>query len=875
MAENKSQGFVNLKAIHDIQVSGSIQTMLRDVRSIRAELEQIIKDASKAKFELSRQNKKIEKDVSAESGDINKNEGLRETPSSEQALNFAKNEDGTDKKSLKNDNSNFKAQNFKDFRSNANSSDNQSKFTNQRQFGDRKDNKFNSQNSKFNGQNRQDFQNRFNSAGGAKKPNQQGNGFQNRFNQDGKSSFGQKPNFNAKGSFASSKGNNFKSFTSAPDFVVPEQQTRTFGNKNKSPNRQIEEKRQVVNKKNLSTKNVFVNNGDDFEEMRMGSRKLIKTKKEKEVFVAPVIDHAIISTEKVTVKTLSEKTGRPATEIVKQLMLLGVMANINSSVDFETAELVMSELGVTLELKLDKSFEEQLKDLSTEDSDKDLKPRPPVVTVVGHVDHGKTSLLDAIRKTNVVSGEAGGITQRIGAYSVVAGGRKITFIDTPGHAAFTSMRARGAKVADIAILVVAADDGIMPQTIEAINHVKAANIPMIVAINKIDKPEANIERIKQQLAENNVLPEEWGGDAILVPISAKQGTNIDKLLETINLVTDVQELKANPNKMANGVIIEAELDKNRGPVASVLVQNGTLKVGDNIVCGLTYGKVRAMFDYNGKSVKQAGPSDAVSVLGFQDVPSAGDLVFAVDEKLSKQVIEERKDKIKEDRTNSTSGVSLDDFMSKVNEGKLKNLNIIIKADVQGSVEALKQTLTSIENEEVRVVAIHSGAGFVTESDVLLAKASDAIIIAFNVKVGPKAELLAKTQNVEIKKYSVIYNVVDDINLAISGMETVKYEEVIIGHGEVRAMFKLSSVGYVVGTYITDGKATRNCFARVFRGDELVCESQVESIKIVKDDKAEVAKGFECGIRLKDGGAQVKEEDRLEFYINQPIKKKEK
>ena len=833
MAENKSKGFVNLKAIHDIQVSGAIQTMLRDVRGVKIQLEQILNEVEKYKKEIA-----IKQQVA------NSQPTPIETKNEEISIAHKTETSEENKIEYQNKKTSFRERPaFSDRNSNFKEKRN---FTNQdnRTFNS---NRFNNNNSKFNNQNRQQ---------------------NNKFAENNKP-FLNKQNNTPKGSFASSKGNNFKSFT--PEFVVPEQ-TRTFGNKNKSPNRQIEEKKQVVNKRNLNSKNVFVNNGDDFEEMRMGSRKLIKTKKEKETFVAPVIDHAVINTEKVSVKTLSEKSGRPVTEIVKQLMLLGVMANINSSVDFETAELVMSELGVTLELKLEKSFEEQLKDLSTEDNDKDLIQRPPVVTVVGHVDHGKTSLLDAIRKTNVVAGEAGGITQKIGAYSIVAGGRKITFIDTPGHAAFTSMRARGAKVADIAILVVAADDGIMPQTVEAINHIKAANIPMIVAINKMDKQDANPERIKQQLAENNVLPEEWGGDTILVPISAKQNMGIDKLLDTINLVTDMQELKANPKKMANGVVIEAELDKNRGPVASVLVQNGTLRVGDNIVCGLTYGKVRAMFDHKGKPVKEAGPSDAVSVLGFQDVPYAGDLVFAVDEKLSKQVIEERKDKIKEDRANSTSGVSLDDFMSKVNEGKLKNLNIIIKADVQGSVEALKQTLTTIENDEVRVVAIHSGAGFVTESDVLLAKASDAVIIAFNVKVGPKAELLAKTQKVEIKKYSVIYDVVDDINLAISGMETVKYEQVIIGHAEVRAIFKLSSVGYVVGSYITDGKATRNCFVKVFRNSELICEDQVESLKIVKDDKAEVAKGFECGIRLKEEGDKVKVEDTLEFYINEPIKK---
>lgn len=830
MAENKNQGFVNLRAIHELQVGGSIQSLLRDIRSTKIQLDQLFSDlnAEKKKFD---EQKKIKAEQVVETIASPEIAPLKEEPVFDKKQEFNKTFDKTE------------------HRNSQKSFNNDKPFNKEKSFN--KDGNF-AKNPNFQNRNNQNPRNNFN-------------------NRNDQKPFGNKQFNSPKGTFASSKGNNFKSFTAEP-IVMPEQ-TRTFGNKNKSPNRQNldEKKQQITTKRNLSNKNVFVNNGDDFEETRMGSRKLIKTKKEKPTFIAPVIDHAIINTEMVTVKTLSEKTGKPATEIIKKLMMLGIMATINSVVDFETAELALSDMGVTLELKLDKTFEEQLKDLTEEDKEEELIVRPPVVTVMGHVDHGKTSLLDAIRKTNVVSGEAGGITQRIGAYTITASGRKITFIDTPGHAAFTAMRARGAQVTDVAVLVVAADDGIMPQTIEAINHIKAASVPMIVAINKMDKPGANPERIKQQLAEQNVLPEEWGGDTIIVPISAKQGIGIDKLLETILLVADVQELKANPNRMAKGVIIEAELDKNRGPVASILVQNGTLKVGDNIVCGLTYGKVRAMFDDNGKSVKNAGPSEAVSVLGFQDVPNAGDIVVAVDEKLSKQVIEERKDKIKEDRTLSTSGVTLDDFMSKINEGKLKSLNIIIKADVQGSVEALKQTLTAIENEEVRVACVHSAAGFVTESDVILAKASSAIIIAFNVKVGPKAEMLAKTQNVEIKHYKVIYDVVDDITAAINGMQTIKYEQVVIGHAEVRAMFKLSSVGFVVGSYITDGKATRNSIARVYRNGELVVESPVESLKIVKDDKAEVAKGFECGVRLEDGSL-VKEGDTLEFYINEPIKK---
>ena len=799
MAEqNKSGGFINLKKIHDIQVSGAVQALIRDLRSTRIQLEHVLSEALKLKHKNSLEQKEEPKPQ------------VEVEPKVEQAA--PKQEFVADQKRQFN-----ASQTGREF----NKDKNFKKQAPQKQF------------SKPFGQKE-----------GQKEP-QRGAGF------------------------ASSKGNNFRSFA-APDIVIQEN-TRNFGNKNKSSSRDLDEKRQPTSRRNTQNyKNVFVNNSDGFEEVRMGSRKLIKTKKEKApAFVAPTIDHAVITSEHITVKALSEKTGKPATEIIKKLMILGIMATINSVIDFETAELVASELGITLELKLEKTFEEQLKEMTSKEESGNLVERPPVVTVMGHVDHGKTSLLDAIRKTNVVSGEAGGITQKIGAYSIVAGGKKITFIDTPGHAAFTSMRARGAQVTDVAILVVAADDGIMPQTEEAIAHIKSANVPMIVAINKMDKPEANPERVKQQLADKGVLPEEWGGDTIFVPISAKTGMGIDKLLETIHLVAEVQELKADPTRMATGVVIEAELDKNRGPVASVLVQNGTLRVGDNIVSGLTYGKVRAMYDENGKAVKEAGPSICVSVLGFNEVPSSGDSVAAIDEKLSKQVIEERKAKIKIEKASTTSGVSLDDFMSKVNEGKLKSLNIIIKADVQGSVEALRQTTDTIRNEEVKVNCIHSAAGFVTESDVILAKASDAVIIAFNVKTGPKAAALAKAEKVEIKNYSIIYEVVDDLTAAITGMKTIKYEQVVIGHAEVRAVFKLSSVGHVVGCYITDGKATRNSFARVFRGDELICENQIESLKIVKDDKAEVVKGFECGIKIKDANL-VKVDDKIEFYINQPI-----
>ncbi len=826
MSENKSNGFVNLKKVHDIQVSGSVQAIIRDLRSTRIQLEHTI---SKVKELLKNRNLIQEKEQKEKSEiQITKVENELEI---NEIVNVTNN---INLKEKQNENKLNKFDKSKVYEN-----QNNSKFVDYKQ----KQNSFNKP---------------FNKTGAYEQRN---NNFKNR-------------NEIKKTGFASSRGNNFRSFT-APDIVLHENNNRKYeNNKNKNNRENIEEKKQPNIRKNQSNyKNVFVNNSDGFEEMRMGSRKLIKTKKEKvETYVAPVIDHAIITSENISVKTLSEKTGKPATEIIKKLMILGIMANINSVIDFETAELVASELGITLELKLEKTYEEQLlENAKTEDSE-NLVERPPVVTVMGHVDHGKTSLLDSIRKTNVVSGEAGGITQKIGAYSIIHKGKLITFIDTPGHAAFTSMRARGAKVTDLAILIVAGDDGVKPQTEEAIAHIKAANVPMIVAVNKMDKPESNIDRVKQQLADKGVLPEEWGGDTIFVPISAKTGMGIDELLENILLVSEMQELKADPSKRASGVVIEAELDKNKGAIASVLIQNGTLKVGDNVVSGITYGKVKALYDENGKSLKQAGPSVCVSVLGLNEVPNSGDLVFAIDEKLSKQVIEERKSKLKIEQSKLTSGVSLDDFMSKVNEGKLKSLNIIIKADVQGSVEALKQTLTSIRNDEVKVVSVHNGAGFVTESDVILAKASDAIIIAFNVKTGPKAMQLAKKENVEIKNYNIIYEVVEDLTKAISGMQTTKYEEVVIGEAQVRAIFKLSSSGYIVGCYITDGKVTRNCSARVYRNDELICDNQVESLKIMKDDKSEVLKGYECGIKIKDANL-VRVDDKIVFYVNQPIKNK--
>ena len=834
---NQNQILNNLKTIHTLQSSGSILSFLRDIRASRVQTESLqAKIASKLK-EKQAEAVKI-KEQKVEEPQTAKTEIKPEVEVKEEAKTIIQNVN------IKNDEKK--------------SPNNNQKQNYNNRFDRNNKNQNNNRNQNFN----QNYKNQ------PRNDNQNYNqNFKNRI--DGqKSNFDYKNKFGGnKSSFASTKVNNFRSFVPTESSAVLATPERQVGNKNKTPSRQLEEKRQV-NKKLLQKRNQYL---DDYEEDRMGSRKLIKTKKKEEkVFVAPAIENAVITTENVSVKVLSEKTGKPVTEIIKQLMLLGIMATINSTIDFTTAELVAGELGVKLEQKLDKTMEEKLQDATNIEIDNEgAVPRPPVVTVMGHVDHGKTSLLDAFRKTKVALGEAGGITQKIGAYVTQYNGQKITFIDTPGHAAFTAMRARGAKVTDIAILVVAADDGIMPQTIEAINHIKAAGVPMIVAINKMDVQGANPERVKQQLAENGVMPEEWGGDAIIVPCSAKTGVGLDELLNMVLLVAEMQDLKANPDKMATGVVIEAELDKNRGPVATVLVQNGTLRVGDSFVSGLTFGKVRAMFDENGNKMKEAGPSMPVSVLGFYEVPESGSQVYVVSEKFSKDLIEERKNKIKEERTHSTSGVSLDDFMTKVNEGKLKNLNIIIKADVQGSVEALKQTLTAIKNDEVKVVCIHSGAGAVTESDLVLAKASDAIIINFNLKTSGKITQMAESMGVEIKNYNVIYTVVDDITAAIKGLMTVKYNEEIIGHAEVRAVFKLSSVGLVAGSYITDGKVQRGAGARLIRNGEVIETTEISALKIQKDDKAEVNYGYECGIKLRDV-KELKEGDIIEAFIKVKI-----
>ena len=576
--------------------------------------------------------------------------------------------------------------------------------------------------------------------------------------------------------------------------------------------------------------------------------------------------------ESITVKDLAAELKKTSAEVIKKLFGFGIMATINNDLDFDTAFLVAEEFGVTA-IKKEEVKEEDILFDESEDKEEELQTRPPVVVVMGHVDHGKTSLLDAIRKTNVIEGEAGGITQAIGAYMVNINGRDITFLDTPGHEAFTSMRARGAQITDIAILVVAANDGVMPQTVEAINHAKAAGIPIIVAVNKIDLPEANVDKVKQELMKYELVPEEWGGDTIYVPISAKKNQNIDELLEMVLLQADVLELKANPKKQAKGAVIEARLDKAKGPIASILVQRGTLDVGDTIVVGSSIGRIRAMKNDKGQKVKKAGPSTPVEVMGLTEVPESGDVFYEVkDEKMAKHLIERRKRAQREKSINQMAPVTLDNLFSQMEQGNLKQLNIIVKADVQGSAEALKQSLEKLSDEEVRVRVIHSAAGAVTESDVTLAKVSNAIIIAFNVRPVATAKQAAEKEEVEIKQYSVIYQAIDDVKAAMKGMLDPIFEEKVIGNVEVRQVFKVSNVGTIAGAYVLDGKIERNAGVRVIREDVVIHEGKLVSLKRFKDDVKEVAKGYECGMQIEDYN-DLKEGDIIEVYVMEEVKRK--
>ncbi|WP_286884781.1 translation initiation factor IF-2 [Aneurinibacillus sp. UBA3580] len=571
----------------------------------------------------------------------------------------------------------------------------------------------------------------------------------------------------------------------------------------------------------------------------------------------------------MTVAELAKKMKKQPSEIIKKLFGLGVMATINQELDLDTIHLIAADYEIEVEekIELDYSDFENIEEIDEPDT---LEERPPVVTIMGHVDHGKTTLLDAIRETNVTSTEAGGITQHIGAYQVVKHGKKITFLDTPGHAAFTTMRARGAKVTDIAIIVVAADDGVMPQTVEAISHAKAANVPIIVAVNKMDKPSANPDRVKQELTEHGLVPEDWGGDTIFVHVSALKREGLDDILEMILLVAEVQELKANPNKRARGTVIEAELDRGRGPVATILVQSGTLKVGDPIVVGTAFGRVRAMVNDKGRRIKEAPPSTPVEITGLNDVPQAGDqfMVFE-DEKMARQIGERRSTSRREKELRASARVSLDDLFNQIKEGEMKDINVIIKGDVQGSVEALRGSLEKIDVEGVRVNIIHTGVGAITESDVILASASNAIIIGFNVRPEPNARTTAEAEKVDIRLHRIIYKVIEEIEAAMKGMLEPVYEEKIIGQAEVRQTFKVSRVGTIAGCYVTDGKIQRDAGIRVIRDGIVIYEGKIDALKRFKDDAREVAQGYECGITIEKYN-DIKEGDILEAFIMEEV-----
>ena len=621
---------------------------------------------------------------------------------------------------------------------------------------------------------------------------------------------------------------------------------------------------------------------DEYEEelaesLNKGVRKKKKTKKELEQEEvernAEAACGVIEIGETITVKELCEKLGKTTNDVIKNLIFLGVMAGVNQEIDFSTAEKLCEKYEVLVEKKEEGTELEEFEE-EADVVEENLVKRPPIVTIMGHVDHGKTSLLDAIRHAKVTASEAGGITQHIGAYTVALNGEKITFLDTPGHEAFTAMRARGAQVTDIVILVVAADDGIMPQTKEAINHCKAADVPMIVAINKIDRPGANVDRVKQELTEHGLVSEDWGGDTICVPVSAKTGENLESLLEMVLLTAEMQELQADPNRKAKGTVIEAKLDKGRGAVASLLIQNGTLNVGDSILVGSTYGRIRAMFDDRGKKIKSAGPSIPVEILGLSEVPAAGDrFIVCKDEKTARNMADLRKQKIKADSHQASNRVSLEDLYSQIQEGKVKELAIVVKADVQGSVEAIRQSLEKLSTDDVKVRVIHGAVGAITETDVTLAAASNALIIGFNVRPDGNATAQSEKENIEIKTYRIIYDAIEDVKSAMIGMLEPEYKEVVNGKAEVRMTYKISNVGTIAGCYVIDGKIVRNSEVRVIRDGIVIFESTLASLKRFKDDAKEVAKGYECGLSIEKFN-DLKEGDIIESFTMEAIKRKE-
>ncbi|MEG2718583.1 MAG: translation initiation factor IF-2 [Clostridia bacterium] len=651
--------------------------------------------------------------------------------------------------------------------------------------------------------------------------------------------------------------------------AVEKERVSNYDPNKKNYVRQHDPERVAKNRKQLARESF--SNGFDDDMMRGGRRR--NRKPSAQQLMAPIkIEKAFMTADTITVKDLTERIGKPAGDILKKLLMLGMMANINSEMDFDTASLVCSDFGVELEMNLAKTAEDVLIDTDFEDSEEVLVPRPPVVTIMGHVDHGKTSLLDYIRHSHVTTGEAGGITQHIGAYTVTINDRLITFLDTPGHEAFTAMRARGAQSTDIAVLVVAADDGVMPQTIEAIHHAKAAGVPIIVAINKVDKPSADPSRVMQDLTTYELVSEAWGGDTIMAPVSAATGEGVDDLLEMIVLQADMLQLRSNPNRMAKGVIIEAKLDKSRGPVTTVLLQNGTLHVGDNVVAGMASGRVRAMVNDKGERVMEAGASMPVEVTGFTEVPSAGDDMMAVaDDHLGRQVVQERRDKQKAARVASSTKVSLDNLFSRIDQSKLTNLNLIIKADVQGSVEAVKQALEKLSNDEVRIRVLHSAVGAINKDDVNLASAFDAIIIGFNIRPDNSARDAAEREGVDVRLYRVIYQAIEDIQKASKGLLEPEFKEVLLGHAEVRSTFRITGAGTVAGCYVQDGKLQRNAQVRLLRDNVVVFEGKLSSLKRFKDDAKEVATGYECGVSF-DNFNEIKEGDIVECFLMEEIER---
>ena len=652
--------------------------------------------------------------------------------------------------------------------------------------------------------------------------------------------------------------------------TVEKERVSNYDPNKKNYVRQHDPEHQSRNRK--MTKGNYAGSGMEDEVIRGGKRSRVKKPSAQQMMAPIKIDHAYMSGDTIVVRDLTERIGKPAGEIIKKLFMLGNMATINSEIDFDTAQLVCADFDITLEKKVEATAEQQLEEENFEDDESVLVERPPVVTIMGHVDHGKTSLLDYIRRTKVTEGEAGGITQHIGAYTVDVNGRAITFLDTPGHEAFTAMRARGTQATDIAVLVVAADDSVMPQTIESINHAKAAEVPIIVAINKIDKPGANPERVKQDLLKHDITCTDWGGDVECVPVSAKTGEGIDDLLETILLQADVLELRANPERLGRGVIIEAKLDKSRGPLATVLVQNGTLHVGDNIIAGLASGRVRALINDHGRKVQQAGPGTPVEIMGFDDVPSAGDEMVAVgDDKLSRQVADERREKLRASREATMAKMSMENLFSNMEAGKVTTLNLIIKADVQGSVEAVKQSMEKLSNDEVKVRVLHSAAGAITKDDVNLASAFNAIIIGFNIRPDASAREAAAKEKVDVRLYTVIYKAIEDMEKAMKGMLEPEYREVLLGHAEVRSVFKITGAGIIAGCYVKDGKVQRNAGVRLLRDNVVVFEGKLSSLRHLKDDVKEMAEGYECGMSL-EGHNDIKEGDIVECYIMEEIER---